>query len=70
MARRVDGFCSTKAQLIYPEALVYCDSSGPVEVWTLERPGEQSLGLGDSFKRAQHSLLAMLKASRAGQKNT
>lgn len=68
--KRVDGFLAQKAQLLYPEALVYCNSSGPVEVWTLERPGEEPLGLGDSFKRAQHSLLAMLKASRAGQKKT
>ncbi len=60
--RRLDGYLSRKAQAIYPDALVYCDSSGPVEVWTLERPGVEALGLGSCFNGAKQAIDALAKA--------
>ncbi len=63
--RRLDGYLCRKIQAVHPDALVYCDESGPVEVWTLERAGAEPLGLGGSFNDAKQAIDALVKAERA-----
>lgn len=62
--RRVDAYLSRKIASVYPTGLVYCDSSGPVEVWVLEREKEQPLGIGKSFGEAHAAVLELLRAAK------
>ena len=62
--RRVDGYLSRKIGRIYPTGLVYCDSSGPVEAWTLEREKEPPLGIGKSFGEAHATIVELLRAAK------
>lgn len=62
--RRVDGYLSRRAQSIWPGALVF---EGPDGEWILERPGQEELGLGDSFNDAQQAIGALLRARRDRQ---
>lgn len=63
--KRLDGYLSRKAQAVFRDALVYCDESGPVQVWTMERPNTPTIGLGKSFRSAHGAIVAMVKAERA-----
>jgi hypothetical protein len=62
---RVDGYLSRLAQKMFPGALVYCDESGPVEVWSLRWGGKEPLGLGNCFSAAKQSVVAMIAAEKA-----
>jgi hypothetical protein len=65
--KRLDGYLSRKMQTIFPAALVYCDASGPVEIWTLEfgDASTQGLDLGGSFNAAKQAVDALVKAERS-----
>ena len=63
--KRLDGYLSRKAQAAFPDALVYCDEAGPVQVWTLERSKVDTIQIGNSFRSAHQAIVAMVKAERA-----
>ena len=63
MYRRVDGFLSLQAQKAYPDAIVYCQPVESGENWTMERPGQEPLGLGSDFKQARIAIYALRNAS-------
>ena len=65
MAKRLDGYLTRKAQAVFPTALVYCDEAGPLQVWTLERAGEETIGMGSSFNAAHQAVVALVKAEKA-----
>ena len=62
---RVDGYLSRRASQMFPGALVYCDESGPVEVWSLRWGGQEPLGLGNCFNAAKQSVAALIAAEKA-----
>jgi hypothetical protein len=59
--RRVDGYLSQRAQRQWPGAIVYEDDNG---TWILERPGVETVSLGDVFSRAHQAMLAILRAEK------
>ncbi len=63
--KRLDGYLTRKAQAVFPTATVYCDEAGPVQVWTLERGGAETIGLGGSFRSAHGAVVALVKAEKA-----
>ena len=50
---------------MFPKALVFCDDSGPIEVWSLESAGQATIGLGNSFRAAKGAVYALIAAERA-----
>ncbi len=71
IAIRVDGYLSRRAAVMFPGALVYCDSSGPVEVWSLRWGGLDPIGIGDSFRSAKQGIEALIVAEKAkGEKES
>lgn len=66
--RRIDGYLSRKVQAVHADGLVYVEEGGPVEIWTLERPGVAPLRLGGSFGAAKQAVAAMATADRASRK--
>ncbi len=71
-ARRIDGYLSRKLQELDRTALVYCDvfieivGEGrpcvPHELWTLERKGHDSIGLGSNFGNAKLAVECLLRS--------
>lgn len=59
--RRLDGFLSHRAQAQLLGALVYKEPSGS---WTLDRPGLDPLGLGQSFGAALRAIDALRHAAQ------
>ncbi len=67
--RRIDEYLSRKVQQVpaFERAMVYCDSSGPVENWTIERPGAAPpIGIGANFGTARRAILELRDAARGG----
>lgn len=62
MSRRIDGFLSGKIQNVYPDALIFCVKTGEEEAWTMERQGQEPLGLGINFKQARMAISALVNA--------
>ena len=58
--RSVDGYLSGKAQTYWPGSLVYSESEGTLQKWTLERPGMEALGIGADFGRAHQGLMSLI----------
>lgn len=66
MTREVDGYLSRRAQQVEPRSLVVCiDRGTAAEAWQIETPDAEPLGLGDSFGRAQQSVVAFVRSRRA-----
>lgn len=63
MSRRIDGFLSGKIQYVYPDALIFCEKTGEEETWTMERQGQELLGIGTNFKQARMAISAMVNAA-------
>lgn len=60
--RTVDGYLSQRAGNTWAGAVVYKE---PDDTYTLERPGEESVSLGNQFSRAQMALAALRDAARS-----
>ena len=63
---RIDGYLSTKAQGIHPDALVTeRTQDNGVVVWLLSRPGQPDVSLGRDFRDAKQALWAMRAADKS-----
>ena len=60
--KQINGYLSRLIQNAFPDALVVCLMEPGAETWVVQRPGEEDLGLGNSFSSANQACHAIVKA--------